>query len=293
MLCVSVVVFADKHDEHSPSFDLPSFVFVCDAAADWGVSVGIDESSLRDKRDAVGLVRIVSAVELRITEPTPEQGQTIDEFTSGTTRIHKSQAQTNTTVSNPVWFYSCQFADLNAPGSGDGAAIFLNQYRADVVIKACSFTRCHTSYSHAHGGAVFLSHFSTSTAANVYSATVFNCQFTNNTAGFGGHLSIQHFNPVTVAQCTFTESQNRTGSATQKWSSVRVSIKGDCRFDNCTLSRNTGSTVGGIEFLQDLPTGKMILTDVLFFDNKCSDVADTWPISDFCFYFDTDMSYRR
>ncbi|KAK2953684.1 hypothetical protein BLNAU_11405 [Blattamonas nauphoetae] len=64
MLCVSVGVFPDKHNEHTCFFDHPLFVFVSGPAPDWSVSVGIDESSLRDKRDAIGLVWVVSAVEL-------------------------------------------------------------------------------------------------------------------------------------------------------------------------------------------------------------------------------------
>ncbi|KAK2946094.1 hypothetical protein BLNAU_19002 [Blattamonas nauphoetae] len=106
-----------------------------------------------------------------ITEPTPEPGKEIDEYTSQTTRISLTQYLSDETVHNPVWITSCTFNGLAAPGSESGAAIHLDQYRADVVIKASSFERCHATYETAHG-AVFLCHYSSSTAANVYSATL-------------------------------------------------------------------------------------------------------------------------
>ncbi|KAK2962944.1 hypothetical protein BLNAU_1967 [Blattamonas nauphoetae] len=101
---------------------------------------------------------VTNTVPDKISEPIPEQGQTIDEFTLKTTQILKSQAQTNTTVSNPVWITSCQFSGItNSAYRYSGAAIHLDQYRADVVIKASSFERCHATYETTHG-AVYLCH---------------------------------------------------------------------------------------------------------------------------------------
>ncbi|KAK2962953.1 hypothetical protein BLNAU_1976 [Blattamonas nauphoetae] len=229
----------------------------------------------------------------RITEPIPEPGKGIDEFTLKTTRILKSQAQTNTTVSNQVWITSSQFLGITySEYPYSGAAIHLDQFRADVVIKASSFERCHATYETTHG-AVYLCHYSSSTAANVYSATVFNCQFTNNTAGYGGHLSTQDYSPVTIAQCTFTKSQSRVDPTSSKWSSLRVSLSGECRYDNCTVSKNTGSNTGGIEYMQYLSAGKIVLTDVLFDENVCTSPTASEHVIDFLFYKDIGIDNRE
>ncbi|KAK2943774.1 hypothetical protein BLNAU_21312 [Blattamonas nauphoetae] len=64
MLCVSVGVFTDKHNEHPPLLAILAFVFVSDAAPDWDFHLPLDEPSLGNKRNGTELVWIVSAVEL-------------------------------------------------------------------------------------------------------------------------------------------------------------------------------------------------------------------------------------
>ncbi|KAK2962957.1 hypothetical protein BLNAU_1980 [Blattamonas nauphoetae] len=229
----------------------------------------------------------------RIDEPVPEPEKEITEITQNT-RLSLRKNNLDETVYNQVWIASCQISGMTYSETPfHGAAIYLNQYRADVVIKASSFERCHATYNNAHGGAVFLCHYQTSTASNVYSATLFNCQFTNNTAEIGGHLSTQEYNPVTIAQCTFAESGPRVGGQTAKICSICVNLGGDCRFDNCTLSDNEGSDVGGIEYLQSSSTGKIVLTDVLFDENFCTDPTARKHVTDCCFYYDKGIDNRE
>ncbi|KAK2944369.1 hypothetical protein BLNAU_20714 [Blattamonas nauphoetae] len=223
-----------------------------------------------------------------IAEPIPEPGQEIDEITQ-TERIYLFQAMDNETEANQIWIHSCHFADiLYSTYPCHGAAIFIQYKRADIIIKTCSFTRCHAAHSLGVGGAVYLLYPSSSDAKQ-YSTTLFNCQFTNNTAQFGGHLCLQDYVPVTVAQCTFAESGPRVDPDTDQYSSVRVTLSGDCRFDNCTLSDNEGLSVGGIEIHQSSSTGKIVLTDVLFANNLRTSGTPSRRVTDFLFYFDTGI----
>ncbi|KAK2962914.1 hypothetical protein BLNAU_1937 [Blattamonas nauphoetae] len=235
---------------------------------------------------------VTNAAPGKISEPTKNSSMTYQSYSSKTTRISLKQGFSDETVHNPIWITSCKFNSLTAPSNDGGAAVNIEYYRAHVFIKASSFTQCHAyGWSHTHGGAVFVCQ--TNTAANVYSATVFNCQFTNNTAGYGGHLSLQDCNPVTIAQCTFTKSQSRVDPTSSKWSSLRVSLSGECRFDNCTVSKNTGSNTGGIEYMQYLSAGKIVLTDVLFDENVCTSPTASEHVIDFLFYKDIGIDNRE
>ncbi|KAK2947450.1 hypothetical protein BLNAU_17600 [Blattamonas nauphoetae] len=224
-----------------------------------------------------------------IDEPVPESGQEFDSPDPESGRISLLQSDSDETEFNPIWITSCAFTDiLFSVYPYNGAAILIQYKRADIVIKACSFTGCHATHGMGQGGAIFLWSPSSSDAKQ-YSTTLFNCQFTNNTAGSGGHLSTQLSNRVTIAQCTFSESGPRVGSSLPKYSSVRVSLTGDCRFDNCTLSDNEGADVGALEILQSLPTGKVVLTDVLFDENVCTLGTQRQRVTDCVILYDTGI----
>ncbi|KAK2953686.1 hypothetical protein BLNAU_11407 [Blattamonas nauphoetae] len=120
---------------------------------------------------------------------------------------------------NQVWVVDCAFADLSS--SSGGAAISVTRYRADVVVKHSTFERCHAT--DASGGAVYVVHTSQS---NNFDFTVFNCQFSNNTAGRnGGHLIVQRYRSVTVAQCSFADSWSTTDSPLDQEDPIRLIIE--------------------------------------------------------------------
>ncbi|KAK2959474.1 hypothetical protein BLNAU_5523 [Blattamonas nauphoetae] len=240
MLCVSVVVFTDKHDEHTPSFDHPPFVYLSDPAANSGVCVRIDEPSQRHKRNVIRLI-----VDCSFTEHTSQIG---------------------------------------------GSAINLVSHRADTVVKHCSFTGCYARPYTATEAAVNIQFNYQELPTHYYSFSVYNCKFVNNTAYQSAHLQTALVHPVTIAQCTFDDARWPSGSDRFQYYPISFYLLGDFRFDNSTISNNEGYNVGGVQIFQLLPTGAVILTDVLFYDNVCFQCPDSQHVSDCWFVVSEDIS---
>ncbi|KAK2962947.1 hypothetical protein BLNAU_1970 [Blattamonas nauphoetae] len=59
------------------------------------------------------------------------------------------------------------------------------------------------------------------------------------------------------------------------------------------LSKNTGSNTGGIEYMQYLSAGKIVLTDVLFDENVCTSPTASEHVIDFLFYKDIGIDNRE
>ncbi|KAK2953935.1 hypothetical protein BLNAU_11037 [Blattamonas nauphoetae] len=227
-----------------------------------------------------------------VGRPTQDSDKNIEIRDSESSQIFHDQGEVDENVHNLVWVTSCDFTNLLS-GYDGGAAIFLKQYRADVVVEDSSFENCSSTFTRTHGGAVFMWHGHGSTADGKFYFTLFNCVFSNNNARYGGHLSVQCFSPVTVAQCTFKDSRSSTDTPLTQYESIRVSINGSCRFDNSTISNNEGTETGGLNYMQNSPTGSVVLTDVFFKDNVCSEGILSRRVSDFIFYFDTGISDRQ
>ncbi|KAK2943036.1 hypothetical protein BLNAU_22047 [Blattamonas nauphoetae] len=211
-----------------------------------------------------------------IAEPMPEQGKDIDLHESEDAQIVLSQPSNDYTVHNQVWIVNCAFSTLSS--SSGGAAVSIDGYRAAVVVKDSSFEQCRAP--NRNGGAIYVFH---NLGTSRFSFTLFNCDFTNNTAEIGGHLSLQAYHPVTVAQCTFADSRSTSASPLKQRYSLYFIFEGNCRFDNSTISNNEGSDVGGIYFNHDPITGSITLTDVLFKNNVCTNTTVNNHVSDCIF----------
>ncbi|KAK2954233.1 hypothetical protein BLNAU_10888 [Blattamonas nauphoetae] len=230
----------------------------------------------------------------KITEPMPQEGLTITKYTSGTTRIKHEQDSDDQTVHNQVWVISCTFSDLTAVHpAGDGTAIWLLCYRADVVVKHSSFERCRSTSDSSYGGGICLIFYDPPSGSNQFSFTLFNCEFLDNYGYWGGHFYAQCYSPVTVAQCSFTGVRRTEGFTYLATSSVCINVNGDCRFDNCTLSNNEGLDTGGLYFYQELSTGSIVVTDVLFEDNICTRPPESIHVSDCAFLDTTGLSNNQ
>ncbi|KAK2963045.1 hypothetical protein BLNAU_2068 [Blattamonas nauphoetae] len=185
-----------------------------------------------------------------VTEPISDPGKPVQSYISKETRLSLVQSEYDEKEHDPVWIMSCTFSDLQ---STEGAAIHLKNYRADVVRKDCSFTGCLAAPS--SGGAIDLGH-SRDATSDKYSATLFNCQFTDNTAQYGGHLMVSSYKSLTIAQCTFTDSRSMGDPDFDQEDPMYLVGNTNTRFDNSTISNNEAGT--------------LILTDVLFKDNVCT-----------------------
>ncbi|KAK2963053.1 hypothetical protein BLNAU_2076 [Blattamonas nauphoetae] len=213
-----------------------------------------------------------------IQEPIPEDGKSIDLYQDADGPFSFPKIPFNTTRLNQVWILSCTFFDLY---SGDGAAIDLDGYLADIVIKDSSFIqcRCHR-YS---GGAIFASHAKYYPSYRFY-FTLFGCRFSNNTALAGGHLYVQNYSSLTVAQCTFANSRSGSSVPLNQKDPISILVHTSARFDNCTISNNEGSYTGGIDITTIPTTKSLILTDVLFKENVCTDTNISEQVTDCYFY---------
>ncbi|KAK2963032.1 hypothetical protein BLNAU_2055 [Blattamonas nauphoetae] len=221
-----------------------------------------------------------------VPEPIPEQGQAIDDYTSQTTQLRLTQSESDENEYDPVWIMSCTFSDLS---SGNGAALYVWNYRADVVVKDSSFNQCCATLSGSSGGAIDLGHSRDATSKK-YSATLFNCRFSNNTAGSGGHLVVIGYESVTMAKCTFTDSRSPSDTPLDQKYPFYFTSNPNTRFDNCTISDNEGSQTGGIYFNSYLQTGSIILTDVLFKDNVCTARKTSGRVTDCVVIIDKEIS---
>ncbi|KAK2948133.1 hypothetical protein BLNAU_16933 [Blattamonas nauphoetae] len=217
-----------------------------------------------------------------IPEPTQDPGadKTLHTYSQQTERLDLSDELYDTTTRNQVWVISCAFEDL--PSLSFGGAIRLSTRPADLVVKHSSFKGCSVEGS---GGAMYVIQNPSAANANIFYLTLFNCQFTNNTAGItGGHVIVQAYNPVTVAQCTFEDSRSMSNTPLTQYQAVHVSLNGNCRFDNCTLSNNEGRYAGGIYIKQNVTTGSVILTDILFKENVCTNATASQRVTDCIIY---------
>ncbi|KAK2951540.1 hypothetical protein BLNAU_13562 [Blattamonas nauphoetae] len=160
---------------------------------------GIDESSLRDKRNAVGLVRIVSAVEL-ITEPILDESKPVESYNQKSDRVSLAY-KAGTPTNLQVLVSSCTFLDIRGYSNFGGSAICIDNHRADVVVMESSFKRCPSASSGSNAGAVFVGQNPNSVTDSKFYLTLFKCRFSNNTAKNGGHVYVQYYHPLTVAQC--------------------------------------------------------------------------------------------
>ncbi|KAK2945553.1 hypothetical protein BLNAU_19510 [Blattamonas nauphoetae] len=232
-----------------------------------------------------------------ITEPTPEPGK-IYELYDPDLEVNQSTRIVLSSSDNPienlqVWVVFTVFSDMYCDDMG-GSAIRMFLYQADVVVKNCSFTRCHATNYNSIGGAIFVMPNHGSPIDSKFSFTLFNCRFMNNTAKqTSGHLHVQYYNLVTVAQCTFEDSRS-----TPIWPFVQqypifIYLEGDCRLDNCSISRNEGLHCGGLWLNQASSTGKIVLTDLLFEDNICTRTTPRQRITDCVFFRDTGLSNNQ
>ncbi|KAK2963020.1 hypothetical protein BLNAU_2043 [Blattamonas nauphoetae] len=144
-------------------------------------------------------------------------------------------------------------------------------------------TNCHATLSQSFGGAI-----SWYTSPSTFHFTIYNCRFSNNTAGHGGHLHVLNCSAVTAAQCTFTDSRSTSDSPLSQKQSILLLYWGDYRFDNCTISNNEGDFTGGLYLIQDLSSYSIVLTDVLFKDNICTDTTISQHVTDCIYYGGTD-----
>ncbi|KAK2952855.1 hypothetical protein BLNAU_12176 [Blattamonas nauphoetae] len=218
-----------------------------------------------------------------IAEPILDPSEDVDLHTAESERITLSQDFKDETESNPVWIISCAFSDLSTVSDYRGAAILMEYLRADLTIKNSTFERCHAPSS---GGAIYCRQNSDSSGDLEFYFSLFYCQFSNNTAFNGGHMQIIYYHPVTIAQCTFGNSRSTKGTPFKQNDPIQFIVYGECRFDNSTLSDNEGGRTGGVIISQYLSTGKVVLTDVLFEDNVCTDPRIAMRVTDWVFYFD-------
>ncbi|KAK2947100.1 hypothetical protein BLNAU_17952 [Blattamonas nauphoetae] len=221
-----------------------------------------------------------------VTEPTQNPGadKTLHTYSKSTERLDFPKESYDTTTRHQVWVISCVFVDLTA---FHGGAFFLSTRPADLVVKHSSFKRCSVEGS---GGAIDVMQNSNTPDADMFYFTLFNCQFTNNTAKLdGGHVFAQAYNPVTVAHCTFADSRSMSDTPLTQSQAVHITLNGDCRLDNCTLSNNEGRYAGGMRIWQNVTSGSVILTDVLFKDNVCTNTTTSRRVTD-CIIYDTYTS---
>ncbi|KAK2958862.1 hypothetical protein BLNAU_6111 [Blattamonas nauphoetae] len=214
-----------------------------------------------------------------IAEPTQDPSKEYTTHISKSSRISHEQHYEDEAVRNPVWIVSCAFSDLSA--STYGAAVSSIHYRADYVVKDTSFVRCRTTDSVSTGGALFLMHNNDSSGVGKFSFTLFNCWFSNNTGTRGGHFKVQFLHPLTIAKCTFEDSRSKTASPLKQENPIRIFIVGDCRFDNSTVSNNEGYRTGGIWLKQYQALGSVVLTDILFDDNVCTNTTQGNHVYDY------------
>ncbi|KAK2947630.1 hypothetical protein BLNAU_17463 [Blattamonas nauphoetae] len=212
-------------------------------------------------------------------EPTYDDPNLVQLHDTKSDRIVHKQDIEDITESYPIWVVSCTFSELSTDGGT--SAISLNSYRADVVVKHSSFTECHTANT---GGAIFATHNANGDTDSKYHFTLFNCQFSNNTARMGGHMHIQHYHPLTIAQCTFEDSRSTPDVTLFQWEAIFIPFGGDCRVDNSTLSNNEGKESGGLSFIQKQSTGKIVLSNVLFDENVCTADYSGYRVTDCAFY---------
>ncbi|KAK2958858.1 hypothetical protein BLNAU_6107 [Blattamonas nauphoetae] len=198
-----------------------------------------------------------------IAEPTQDPSKEYTTHISKSSRISHEQHYEDEAVRNPVWIVSCAFSDLSA--STYGAAVSSIHYRADYVVKDTSFVRCRT----------------TDSRSRKFSFTLFNCWFSNNTGTRGGHFQVQFLHPLTIAKCTFEDSRSKTASPLKQENPIRIFIVGDCRFDNSTVSNNEGYRTGGIWLKQYQALGSVVLTDILFDDNVCTNTTQGNHVYDY------------
>ncbi|KAK2948321.1 hypothetical protein BLNAU_16770 [Blattamonas nauphoetae] len=187
-----------------------------------------------------------------------------------------------------IWITTCTFDGLSSTASG--TAVNILNFKAHVVIKNSSITNCHTTGSY---GAVSVVINSGSSLYSKFSLTLFDCMFSNNTAMSGGHLMVQHYHPVNVGKCTFKDSQLPAGSSISQFYPVVITIEGNCRFDQCTVSNNEGSYCGGLYFNKKNATSSIIFTDVLFDNNECTRTPASQRVSDCGFAANTDLTNNQ
>ncbi|KAK2943205.1 hypothetical protein BLNAU_21885 [Blattamonas nauphoetae] len=218
-----------------------------------------------------------------ITRPTQDPSKTIKSHFQET--AHIGYGSSSEPVANcQVWIMTCAFSDITTSTGGSAPSISL--FRADVFVTDSSFKQCHTTGS--SGGSIRLhDKLFVSSSFGDFSATLFNCQFANNTAPEGGHLFVQNFHSLTIAQCTFKDSRSTSDTPLKQENSIHINVNGDCRFDNSTLSNNEGSETGGIRFYQSHTTGTIILTAILFVDNVCTHKTVAQQVTDCAFYNST------
>ncbi|KAK2954395.1 hypothetical protein BLNAU_10727 [Blattamonas nauphoetae] len=281
MLGVSLSLFADKHDEHTLAVEISSFVLICDSASDWGSSL-LSNSSFSSC--------FTNEAPAPVGRPTQDSSKTIQEHTDSTRLVRDDLSESFADLE--VWVISCTFSGLASEFYG--SAILIDTFDTAVVITDSSFENCHSTGFFSDGGAITLRRNTPPAAGSKFSLTLFHCDFSNNTAGStGGHLFVQNYSPVTVAQCTFKDSRSSTDTPLNQMNSIHFIFDDDCRFDNTTISSNEGSRVGGICFDQGLETGKIVLTDVLFKDNECSSSYLRSLLTDCMFQNDIGVANNR
>ncbi|KAK2947098.1 hypothetical protein BLNAU_17950 [Blattamonas nauphoetae] len=217
-----------------------------------------------------------------VTEPTqePAADKTLHSYSQHTERLDLSDELYDPTTRNQVWVISCTFEDL--PSTSFGGALRLSTRPVDLVVKHSSFKGCSVTSS---GGAIYVMQNPTAANANIFYFTLFNCQFTNNTAeSIAGHVLVQAYNPVTIAQCTFADSRSMSDTPLAQSQVVHITLNGDCRFDNSTLSNNEGRYAGGIYLKQNVTSGSVVLTDMLFKENVCTNTTISQRVTDCIFY---------
>ncbi|KAK2944516.1 hypothetical protein BLNAU_20565 [Blattamonas nauphoetae] len=215
-----------------------------------------------------------------VAEPTQDPSKLYESYISKKTRIYLEKDK-DETLSNPIWVADCEFSDLNA--TDDGAAIYVSQYNGDFVLKDTSIKNCHGTKRSTFAVVSVRRNFERE-PKNRFSATIFNCHFSNNSADASGHLHNQYSNPVTIAQCTFEDSRLPSSSPLKLTLPIHINHQGEFRFDNSTISNNEGYEAGGIGTSQKDPADLLVLTSILFQDNVCTYKTENLRVFDLIIY---------
>ncbi|KAK2950955.1 hypothetical protein BLNAU_14146 [Blattamonas nauphoetae] len=229
---------------------------------------------------------ISNAAPSPITEPIYDEIENIDLHRSKSSRI-EYYPNFGDPIQNAVWIVSCGFDSIVS--NMIGGAVVLSNYLAAVVVKDSSFKDCLTTSSISFGGGICVSFSSDSSDGDTSSFTLFNCRFSNNSAITGGHIHVQYYKPVTIAKCTFADSQTTPELRFPRTVSIHILFAGDCRLDNSTLTNNVGREAGGIGFQQDEALGSIILSGVLFEDNVCTNTMQSNRVTDCIIYETTSL----
>ncbi|KAK2958175.1 hypothetical protein BLNAU_6879 [Blattamonas nauphoetae] len=198
-----------------------------------------------------------------IVVPETPTGLPAVEYRSGD-RVTQLYLKASTTATQ-LWVDGCDFYDITVTASSGGALRVFDP-SIPVYIKHSSFTNCHSTTSTGSGG-VYVGIQSANSLAQKITFFQYQNTYAGNTAYKGpGHCYSQWFN-VIVAECTFTGSNTNKEQPNQP-SGVSFNRAGDIIVQNCTFGQNSGKSVGGLSLQMSSDPTHIILSNLLFFENK-------------------------